>query len=91
MNVHRDASDRLTASLDAERSAHEGMVARVVKRFGLRPAGELVDGFDAVFQDFTCGTSIVSLEWDNWMGLSAVAKSSDAETLVREIAGFFAG
>ena len=88
MKLHRDSSNRLTASLESEQSAYGAFVDRVVRRFELTPAGSKVVGSDEVFQDFGCGDLMVSLEWDNWMGCQVVAKTPESETLVEAIARF---
>ncbi|MFN9626467.1 MAG: hypothetical protein ACK6AT_09455 [Planctomycetota bacterium] len=61
---------------------------RIVNKFGLSPAGELIVGLDEMFRDYTDGPNVIGLEWDNWSGFIVVAKNADAETLVRSIAEF---
>ena len=90
MELHRDASDRLTASHPSDEDAYPRFVRCVVEQFGLKPAGSKVVGLDAVFQDFAVRDVVVSLEWDTWLGCMAVAKSSVAEGLIEEIARFVA-
>lgn len=61
---------------------------RIVNKFGLSPAGELIVGLDEMFRDYTDGPNVIGLEWDNWSGFIVVAKNADAEALVRSIAKF---
>ena len=85
----RDASDRLTFevySLNADRYAQT--CKRIARKFRLQPATELVVGLDEMFRDYTDGTRIVGLEWDNWSGFVVVAKEPDSESLVRSIGDF---
>lgn len=91
MKLHRDASNRLTASCDVEAASYRGFVERIVREFRLAPLGERVDGLDEVFQDFAHGDARVALEWDHWMGFQVVAKSAAAEPLVEAIAAFLGG
>jgi len=88
MNLHRDASNRLTASLDANRDSYRSFVAKVVRQFDLKSASKRIDGPDEVFEDFAQGDLIVALEWDSTMGCQVVAKSPAAEPLVEAIAAF---
>jgi hypothetical protein len=60
----------------------------VLSEFHLAVAGEKIAGLDVVFQDFTRGSDMVSLEWDNWSGYIVRAKSASAEPLVLEIANY---
>ena len=61
---------------------------RIVNKFGLSRAGELIIGPDKMFQDYTVGQNVIGLEWDNWSGFIVVAKKADTEALVRSIAEF---
>lgn len=91
MKLHRDASGRLSASLEVEASAFRGLVARVAERFELVPAGPATVGLDVAFREYAAGPHRVSLEWDIWMGFQVVALSPDSEALVERIAGFLDG
>jgi len=60
----------------------------VMDRFGMIQENFLTEGLDEVFQDFRLGKSIIGIEWDNWLGLCIVAKTSCANDLVHKIGTF---
>lgn len=41
-----------------------------------------------MFRDYSDGERTVGLEWDIWSGFIVVAKDSESETLVRQIAEY---
>jgi hypothetical protein len=88
--LHRDASNRLFASFDAEASSYGRLVARVSDEFGLQALGSRIEGLEEIFQDYAQGGLKVGLEWDVWMGFQVVAKSPESEALVTAIARFLA-
>ena len=55
MNLHRDASDRLFASFDADASSYGRLVARVIDEFRLEARGSRTEGLEEIFQDFARG------------------------------------
>jgi hypothetical protein len=89
VNEQRDKSDRLVIDFHHIKA---GMYSKVtddiIDKFGLEVVGEKTIGLDEVFQDFSRGDMVLSLEWDNWSGYSINAKSASAEQLVREIASY---
>ena len=88
-HFHHDASNRLTYEVfDLDSSRYAMTCDRIVNKFGLSPAGELIVGLDEMFRDYADGPNVIGLEWDNWSGFIVVAKNADAETLVRSIAEF---
>ncbi|EGF28968.1 hypothetical protein RBWH47_02625 [Rhodopirellula baltica WH47] len=85
----RDASNRLCFEMfDVDSMDYPAFAARVVARFDLIPAGDLIAGLDEVFRDYTDGNCTVGLEWDNWSGFIVTAKSPNAEPLVTSIGEF---
>lgn len=88
MKLYRNSSQQLTFSMDVEASSYQHLVDRVVERFELVPAGDRVQGLDVIFQEFASGELTVGLEWDSWVGFTVVAKSTNSEGLVEEIARF---
>ena len=87
VTLWRDSSDRLTCSCGGIEAAAYATVCRTLsKSFGLEPEGELIDGFDVMFQDYVHGRNLIGLEWDVWKGFMAVAKSADTEPLIQAIA-----
>jgi hypothetical protein len=86
----RDASGRLTFEMfRASADSYRAMCSSLVNAFQLVPDTPLVsNGWDIVFQDYRCGEQIVGLEWDNWSGFTVVAKTSETEPLVQEIAAW---
>ena len=89
LSFWRDASDRLTFEVfDAPADSYPELCEKVVRRFKLTPANQLIVGLDEMFQDYASGDFVVGLEWDNWSGFIVVAKSPECEPLVREIAAF---
>lgn len=89
MNEHRDNSQRLTIDFDRiEAGMYKKITSDVVAKFELEVAGAKTSGLDEVFQDFKRGNDVVGLEWDNWSGYIVNAKTTTAEPLVREIAGY---
>ena len=55
--------------------------------FSLTPDHDsFAPGLDQVFVDFRRGERVVEMAWDNWSGFMLVAKTTDSERLVREIA-----
>ncbi len=89
MNEHRNASDQLTIDFHSiEADMYELITEKVVSAFDLQPESSKTAGLDVVFQNFKVGSDIVGLEWDNWSGYIVNAKTSSAEPLAREIAGY---
>jgi hypothetical protein len=89
--LYRDASGRLTFSLDVVADRYSELRARVVGSFRLSPASAPATGLDVEFQDFDSDHGLISLHWDNWMGFTVSAGSTRAEELVRRIAKKLAG
>ena len=88
-HFYRDASNRLTYEVfDLKSDGYATTCNRLVKKFDLSPAGELIVGLDEMFRDYTDGQNVIGLEWDIWSGFIVVAKNADAEPLVRSIAEF---
>lgn len=86
---HRDASNRLTFDVyKIESDRYPRLCKELETEFGLKPASELVVGFDEMFRDYTDGKHTVGLEWDIWSGFIVVAKDPESEQLVRQIAGY---
>jgi hypothetical protein len=83
----RIAAGRLAFSLGrAPADSYRPMCEAVAATFGLSPVPGLVsNGYDIVFQDYRRDVQVVGLEWDNWMGFTVVAKTTESEPLVREI------
>ena len=85
----RDASGRLTYDLPSVAAADYPATCRAVAdALGLAPVGELVVGPEQMFWDFGRGGQVVGLDWDNWFGFMAVAKSAASEPLVAGIAAW---
>ncbi|MBI3821314.1 MAG: hypothetical protein HY289_01395 [Planctomycetes bacterium] len=87
----RIASGRLAFSLGrAPADSYQSMCQAVAAEFGLSPQPGLVsNGYDIVFQDYSIGELVVGLEWDNWMGFTVVAQTTESEPLVQEIGAWF--
>lgn len=85
----RDASNRLACEWPGvEASDYNALCQAISDAFGLVPVSEPVIGLDVAFRDFRRGGQVIGLEWDNWMGFTAVAKSLASEPLIREIAAW---
>ena len=92
MDEQRDKNGRLVIDFHhIEVGMYSKVTHDIVGKFGLEVAGEKTVGLDEVFQDFSRGDMVLSLEWDNWSGYIINAKSASAEQLVREIAGYING
>jgi hypothetical protein len=83
----RIAAGRVAFSLGrAPADSYRSMCRAVAAKFGLSAKPGLVsNGYDIVFQDYERGASVVGLKWDNWMGFTVVAQSTESEPLVQEI------
>src|SRR6478736_3158589 len=83
----RDASGRLTfhaSGMSAEN--YPSLCREIVSAFGLiADCGPLV-GPEQIFWDCRRSEQMIGLDWDIWMGFMIVAKTVDAEPLVRAIA-----
>ena len=83
----RDASERLTYDLANVAAAdYPAICQAVVTGFALTPESELVVGLEQMFWDHRRGEQVIGLEWDIWMGFMVVAKTTDAESLVQDVA-----
>jgi hypothetical protein len=92
VNEQRDKSDRLVIDFHhIEAGMYSKVTDDIVGKFGLEVAGEKTIGLDEIFQDFSRGDIVLSLERDNWFGYIISAKSASAEQLVREIASYVHG
>jgi hypothetical protein len=86
----RNASGRLTFDMfrvpaDDYRAVRDALI----EAFSLAPnSAKVTNGWDIAFQDFRRGEQVVGLEWDNWTGFTVVAKTPDAEPLVKEMAAW---
>lgn len=89
MNEYRDFSDRLTFDFhQIESNKYSKITKSITTEFGLKPVGTKITSDDVIFQNFEKNTDIVGLEWDIWSGYIVNAKTTSAESLVREIANF---
>jgi hypothetical protein len=84
----RDASGRLTFEMfNVPGDCYRDVCSELVASFHLVPLGTAVgDLVSLVFQDYSCGSKVVGLEWDNWSGFMVVAKTPESEPLVQTIA-----
>lgn len=84
----RDSSERLTFGMSQVPAADYPEVCKaVVTNFGLIPDYEsFAAGLDAVFMEYRRGEQVVEMAWDNWTGFTVVAKTTNSEPLVHEIA-----
>ena len=87
---YRDASGRLTFEMfRISIQSYPSICSAVVANFKLVPNNALItNGYDIVFQDYSCADQVVGLEWDNWTGFTVVAKSQGSESLVQDIAAW---
>ena len=86
---YRDSSDRLCFDLySIDSFDYPAVSQKIVARFSLQPASELLIGLDEMFRDYSRGELRIQLAWDNWCGFFVTALHTEAETLVREIAEF---
>ncbi|MBF7073949.1 hypothetical protein ISG33_11115 [Glaciecola sp. MH2013] len=82
----RDNSERLTVQLEKMPALTYRFVAwRLKKKFSLKKSCDLVKTENEIFQEFSTGNMRVSIEWDNWSGLTVVALDKASEPLVMEI------
>jgi hypothetical protein len=89
VNKSRDSSNRLTYDFNQISSSNYRKITDcVVKKFNLTPHSEFTQSLDEKFQDFIFSKSIVSLEWDIWLGYIVTAKNSEAEELVGNISSY---
>ena len=81
------AAGRLAFSLGrVPADSYRSLCQEVAATFGLSPKPGLVtNGFDIFFQDYSRGEFVIGLEWDNWMGFTVVAQTTESEPLVQEI------
>jgi len=88
----KDYSERLTFDFNSiESNQYNTIVRELVNEFSLEPLSEKQNGLSETFQDFKSGQSVVSIEWDNWSGLSICSKSIESEGLARKLAEFVKG
>lgn len=83
----RVAAGRLAFSLGrAPSDSYPSMCQELADAFGLSPKpGLVMNDYDIEFQDYSQGEQVVGLEWDNWMGFTVVAQTTESEPLVEEI------
>ena len=86
----RDSSERLAFEMSRVPAAdYPELCKAVVTAFGLAPDYEsFAAGLDAIFMDHRRGEQVVEMAWDNWTGFTVVAKATNSEPLVREIAAW---
>jgi hypothetical protein len=90
-DFHRDASDRLTFDMaGVPADSYPAFCRGIAEKFQLRPVERGIAGLDEVFRDYGREGLVIGLEWDNWSGFTVVAKSPQAEQLVRQIAAYLA-
>jgi hypothetical protein len=87
-SFHRDASGRLAFEIfKVPADSYQAVCRDLMASVRLEPIGNLVsDSLSVVFQDYSRGSQVVGLEWDNWSGFIVVAKTPESESLVQEIA-----
>lgn len=86
---YRDASDRLTIGLEGFPSlTYRWAKWKIARKFSLEKTGECVSGASEKFQPYSNASGSVSIEWDNWSGLTVVAIDPDSEQLVTQIGGY---
>ena len=85
---YRDSSERLTFEMFRIPAEDYAVLCKaVVAAFSLTPDWTSFGaGLDQVFLDVRRGEHVVELAWDIWSGFTVVAKTTDSESLVREIA-----
>jgi hypothetical protein len=89
-HLYRDASQRLLFDIGVEASEYPRLCAQIAGQFGLKPIGEPVLSCELLLQDYEVEGKVVELSWDHWLGFCVIAKASDAEDLVRQIAEWIA-
>lgn len=89
---HRDASDRLSVSLDRMPSLAYRIVRwKLTRRFKLKKSSPYIKVLDERFQNFSGDRGNVSIEWDILSGFVVTALNTESEPLVREIGGYLKG
>ena len=83
----RDTSNRLTFEMSRVAAADYPTVSQAVATaFSLTPdPATFLAGLDLVSMHFRRGDCAVELAWENWTGFMVIAKTPDADLLVREI------
>ena len=85
----RDFSGRFTYEAhDFPFKDYDSKKKEIAQAFGLLPFSATINGVDESFQTYIKGLKRIGIEWDNWSGLSVVAKSKRAENLVEEIGSY---
>ena len=85
-HLGRDTSQRLVYEIyPFDNEDYAKTCQQLIKEFSLEPIGEVIVGWDEVFQDYRHGEIVVSLEWDIWSGFAVVAKNRESEELVKKI------
>lgn len=69
-------------------SQYSKVTRQVKQEFDLSACSDKTKGLDVVFQDFGSGSTLIALEWDNWLGFIVCAKSKESEPLARQIAAY---
>lgn len=84
--AYRDESDRATVAIEGCPLILYPYYSWIIKKkFSLKKQGKPFKSLDGRSQQYTACGHIVSIEWDNWSGLSVVAIESDAEEIVSKI------
>ncbi|OWK36235.1 hypothetical protein [Fimbriiglobus ruber] len=83
----RDTNGRLTFDLPHVTAADYPSICKALAvAFALMPGTRLIAGLDQMFRDYRLGEQILGLEWDIRRGFLLVARTPNADPLVREIA-----
>lgn len=87
----RDDTNRLNFELsEINVNRYKDICEKIISNFEAKKVNNAVNGLDEVLQDFLINGKMISIEWDNWSGLTVIAKEKNAESIVREIGRFLA-
>jgi len=89
---YRDASHRLTVSLDRVPSlAYRVVRWKLTRHFNLKKSSPYIKVLEEKFQNFSGDKGNVSIDWDVWSGFVVTALNTESEPLVREIGDYLKG
>jgi len=89
VNKYEDYSQRLTIQLlDCQSLQYYWIKRKIIKQFQLKSVSDEQSTVNEIFQSYISFKGKISIDWDNWSGLTVTALNKESEELLLKIEQF---
>jgi hypothetical protein len=89
VNKYEDYSQRLTIQLlDCQSLQYYWIKRKIIKQFQLKSVSDEQSTVNEIFQSYISSKGKISIDWDNWSGLTVTALNKESEELLLKIEQF---